>query len=780
MNTPTFRFVDIDQNPLPVDEDLGVQYTRQYGGRWFVKVKENWNGRICLLGTDTSRNLDLFQDDEGLWSLPLKQQIRDVLPDQTTQSRYEAAIGGAGEVTVCLIGIDGRPLLSSAKKLIVRPGNLTESQFSHMIKEIGLMALSSISCTAYETQGSVGNDSHTNEISIKWKTTGGLSNAVDEVMRVMDMVIQQWPIVNRQPLKSIRSEVDTVSVDKAILSPQLLIQRRLNPMRQTFTTRCRVESVDCTENRFIDYVIYVLEKMAQGITELINSQQVVSIEFPIHASESLPPQVKTAIDDANSKGKGFHKNLLAKASQLQDRAATLKQIQNALRKQGVTRTTVQPVSTMRLMRSPGYGSIFQAYQHMKQQYEHLSHVVALYDACISGQIRPTWKIYELWCFLRLYHSVQSEVAGMKPQRNSQTPFEALAIQNGELLLAENKPFFLETTFDNGRHLAVDLQYQAYELSNTNSERKPDIVMRVTIDQTFKRKFIFDAKYRNYRGQGVKQFVQDIYGTARLKYLEGLAEYPKAAFVFHTTYSKEFDYWGEVPLYRVVSDSYNDSTANKSFTVKLDGNGEKGIQLKSCDFAAHRYGAVSLIPEIAGSEGPSQPQLRKLLHLLLQYHCSDTSYHTLKAVPGKFKLENLCLYCGCSAKQVPGYTGFGVCYQCPKCKFLWVLQYCGKLKHSILKTMNYHLHRKQNPDMQDWLYECPTCGARYNSTNPCEYDDTPPLNHDADIDLWGWPDGFVPEEPEYLKDAPLYLAVHSATAVRGKRNHQALVEEDIPF
>ncbi|MBW7840954.1 MAG: hypothetical protein H3C36_15240, partial [Chitinophagaceae bacterium] len=530
------------------------------------------------------------------------------------------------------------------------------------------------------------------------------------------------------------------------------------------------------ENQFVGYVIHTLIQLSQGIAVLLRVQQVAQIQHSRQADNLLPEESVRGIETVNDKGHSFNQVLLAKSNELTAKIAELKRISDIMRQQGVTESSIEPTPTVRLMGSPGYSAVFHAYQHMKRQYNHLSHVVSLYDACISGQIRATWQIYELWCFLKLYHATQSEIAGMRPKAGSQTPFEALILQNGELHLPEDQPFQMESIFDNGRHLLVDLRYQARE-----ADLKPDIVMRLTIDHTFTRKFVFDAKYRNYRGQGVDQFVQDVYGTARFKYLEKLPEQPKASFVFHTTYATGFDYWGEAPLYQAVLDAYNKDEANKLFRVKLGSGIEKPMKLQSCSFSGHRYGAISLIPgEDKDRQRTNREQLRKLLHLLLQYHCSDVTYYSLKKSSASlFRLENTCIYCGCTATEVADYKGRGVYYQCPKCQFLWVLHYCSQQKHSILKLMNYHLHRRQDPKTDEWLYECPECGSRFDPkwANPC--DCSPPYSS-PEVYQCDWEDGYVPEEPEYFRNAPFWSDVQEINNLGYKQISQPFIKDYIPF
>ena len=211
-------------------------------------------------------------------------------------------------------------------------------------------------------------------------------------------------------------------------------------------------------------------------------------------------------------------------------------------------------------------------------------------------------------------------------------------------------------------------------------------------------YYFDAKYRNYRNQGVTQFIADVIDTAKNKYLDQLNA--NASFVFHS--DRRFDFWGEVSLDNFVEKPGHFEEHSSDITTRYP------------EYINHRYGAIALTPGNLADR-----QIKRLIKLIFQYH--DQFCTT-------------CLNCGCEAEtqtswipdpsrggwieqtlkaniinRVPGRWGGAIYCSCKECGDFWVVQRCYGMHHRLLKFGN-SFHQRSPKYPNNLIYLCPECGS----------------------------------------------------------------------
>ena len=303
-------------------------------------------------------------------------------------------------------------------------------------------------------------------------------------------------------------------------------------------------------------------------------------------------------------------------------------------------------------------------------------------------MRKTWELYEIWCFVKLYSAIISQLR-LSPSSNSNNLFESIKLNNGEISIPKNQEFQLQGEFKNKTRINISLWYEPEEIT-IDGLLRPDFKMKIKINSE-ENIYYFDAKYRNYRNQKVEQFITDVIGTAKNKYLDRLKA--KASFVFHSDW--KFDFWGEVPLKTFIKNHEHFQGQTSNITTR---------------YINHRYGAIAFTPGTFANR-----QIERIIRLIFQYH--DRACTT-------------CLNCGCEAEtqtswipdrwteqelkaniinRVSGGWGGAIYCSCKECGDFWVIQRCYKNHHRLLKFANsFHKRSKIYPN--SWIYLCPECGG----------------------------------------------------------------------
>jgi hypothetical protein len=694
MNYPSIYFVD-DQGKLPCQD--GIQHIRQFGGRWRVQLQGEWQWGVAIDENSPLRLVKVWNKND--W----------VLPRNTTQQQQvlKKLAGSAGQITAVLLDSSGKPIMDGTKAtLAIAPANITDEQLDQLIREIGLLALSTSSHVAKEMSASLGEESGNQTKGLEWVPGYGSLVTATALLKLASVVKENWATIEKRPLKSIVTEVAPVNVRRGYSSPQSLIKAKVQPANRRLLGITRVESTKCSENEFICYILDVyLGDVAKGLAktleELLNSQ--LHIDNNITRPKGLSANVKDfhnfikmvdqRISEFNSEKEKQREYLKEKIQELNYYIEWAKQTRKSGFIKDVNTPSKPPLPSQRLIGSPSYSLIFEKYSNSQGGLlPRIQNVMYLLECTYNSKVRCTWEIYEIWCFVRLY-SAFLLYANMKPPHNERLMFECIDIKNG-MLKIPNREFKLECFLEGGKQFKVSLWYDT-----PFKGKRPDIRITISVGNESPKQYCFDAKYHNYKQQGYEWLVGDVLGVARDKYLSCLES--DASFIFHT--DDIIDYWGEVPFNQILQSD-----------VKFSGNGSivfgKTERIKDEYFilksdieknnqngeVGHRYGAISLKPN-----GKTEIQLKKLIRLLLQYHGS---------------LEKACISCGYQLQEADfikssstNKKGVGIYCSCPRCGDFWVRSHCSNSAHPLLKFQDsFHKRSEQEEHKKKWIYICPEC------------------------------------------------------------------------
>lgn len=143
------------------------------------------------------------------------------------------------------------------------------------------------------------------------------------------------------------------------------------------------------------------------------------------------------------------------------------------------------------------------YQQVYRYWLLLQNGLDLLDGETSVGVLPIWKLYELWCFLKIKH-LTMEILGIDPTR----PDDAKLINESSETVFD--PFFggdmegtvVYTNRNNGDKVEVGYQYvfgrnvrRRDGVSSSTVTQKPDIVLNITKKDGQVLTYLFDAKYR---------------------------------------------------------------------------------------------------------------------------------------------------------------------------------------------------------------------------------------------------------------------------------------------
>lgn len=214
--------------------------------------------------------------------------------------------------------------------------------------------------------------------------------------------------------------------------------------------------------------------------------------------------------------------------------------------------------------------------------------------------------------------------------------------------------------------------------NRRNYVKPDFVFRYVYQNKPKGLVILDAKYRDYKSQGVEKWKIDVEEVAIQKYGQMQAVDRK---------------W-RLPLLHSGIVHCDDQVSNNleyQFNPYHVFYNEQLFGVGLSQGTAHKFGSIYMIP--------SQLHVFKnWFRMILEY---------------QLKVYNRCWSCGQQADilirqlvTAGGYPKYH--FTCKSCQEFWVKVHCRQnRKHLIVKhTLNYHL---QVSHQQRWFVVCPCCG-----------------------------------------------------------------------
>jgi hypothetical protein len=355
----------------------------------------------------------------------------------------------------------------------------------------------------------------------------------------------------------------------------------------------------------------------------------------------------------------LQQSISAKIDKLKKNVEWAKYARNSSLLKNITTPSTIPTPSLRLIGSSSYGAIYACFSASQgHALEKLQNVLYLFEYIHRGFVKPVWEIYEIWCFVSIY-SAFVLYGGMYPDQSGNL-FEKIQLVDEDFRVPKNEPFQLVRKLSDGKKLKVVLTYEPIKHNSRRELRTPDILIEISIDGLSLQKFCFDAKYRNYTDQGYEQFTKDVLETAKERYKQQLGL--KACFILHS--DKSYDYWGEVQFNRFLKEKFE-------------------TEIQDNEYVGHEFGAIALLPDSS-----LEQQLKKIIHLLLQYHQNESLATTCISCGYRLKLtEDVCaswkpdrisegeLIRRVISNDSHSGRGTGVYCGCPKCGDFWVVHSC---------------------------------------------------------------------------------------------------------
>lgn len=689
MNYPKISFVDASGRPLSRDKD-GVPFVVQFKARWAIKLDGSWTGGVAVAG-NPYQALSYRQKD-NLW-YPPKNLGGDI-------------VRRSGEVTAVLIDEQNIVIQNAPKAVLrVRPANISEEQMNTMISDIGIMALTAACCVSRAIPIPLGERTGVNNLGRQWIAGSGMLTTATALLDLAATVKNVWPELEKRPLKSFVAQPGLVDIAKAPFSSRTLVQRLINPSKRRIRSIERTESAVCQENEFLCYVLdKYLQTLAGALIESLNAFTIEPISDRFvpstpkrkdEAFQKFTERSRSNIRTANIQGSLLQQKISDAISHLNECQQWAKLARQSQFLQGVITPYTPRLNSLRLTESLTYGLIYSKFVQVKgDALDSIQEVSSLIENISQGNVKPTWEIYEIWCLIKLYSSLIIYTP-LRPISGELGLFQSLFIaKDGAIQVPKDKSFKLKSDVEQDAPFSVRLTYEP-QLRNLDGERRtPDITIEIEVGG-YKKSYCFDAKYRCYAQQGSKRFIEDVIGTAKEKYKEGLSA--SASFILHS--DAEIDYWGEVPFNVFLSQTLNE-------------------QSEVSDWVGHGYGAISLVPN-----HHEDTQLKKIIKLLLQYHsaqllttCTTCGYQLVIGrdaftswKPDKMSEREL-------AKRVVesssgAGSGTGIYCSCPQCGDFWVVQSCFGPHHRLLKFKDCFHKASAHPEFKgNWMYQCPECGS----------------------------------------------------------------------
>ena len=678
-----FYYVDSFGKPLPTLDD--TQHISQYNGRWHIHIEPEWEGGVVV---DGEPPISLVKTSAHKWSLP-----HDNLYEG------ERLKGAIGILSASLVDTKGQITPGNTRRLAIEPANMTWAELGKVINEIGILALLTESCSQGDVHMPTEEEIGVSEIGVPLGAGRGPLRTASEVLRLYKTFKQQWKMLQQRPLTKIVRGSGHVKIGSLNMSPRTMLKHKMEPGRATVMDTTLREDVSCSENQFLVFVLdHFLSDLAKNLAitlkALLMSIGEDAVSSQLLSADAPKPNQKDFIERARQRGKNitpeydkYQKTVKDTINKLETCAkwASVARKSNFLR--NIKTPSELPPPTLRLMHSAHYGPLFrQTSSSRGEMFGGLKHITHLLECITKGRIRPAWELYEIWCVVKLYSLFVINLH-LYPPHGEPGLFDRLIIQDSHMVIPSNFPFRLEGRYS-GKQIRVEIWYEREFHS-----AKPDIFIDMEISG-IKKKYVFDAKYRNYQRQGADQFFKDVCGQARDRYLDGLGV--TSSFILHT--DKPFDYWGEVPV-------------NQFSEAKFSASAEAAN-----NFVAHKIGAAYLKPN-----SDADHQFDKLFHLMMQYHgplrdvCLRCGYHLSHSqdmepdwLPDYISKSQLAQRVLTSGESCGHGTGL-VCI-CPKCNNFWVVQRCFGPNHLLMKTGKTCLHKHSAKHHGRWMYICPVCGS----------------------------------------------------------------------
>jgi hypothetical protein len=257
MNYPLLYFVNCEGKKLPGEN--GYQYYLQFEEKsWYLQTDEDWDGGVGLVNELESDIFPLKIDNylsKKRWKLPPEDKNAKSTSRKEREKKRKQIAGCAGWTTAVLLDKHDQLIPEAPQaRLQINYGNLTEEDFNEIMAEIGLLALSVGSFFSYLSSSYQGEEAG-EELGQNIDPNGSLLTAPQVLLDLYNLTRNLWTEIEKRPLKSFRNGITSVDITKNFNSPQVLISRKMGLSKKRILAMSSVESLDCSENQFLCYVL---------------------------------------------------------------------------------------------------------------------------------------------------------------------------------------------------------------------------------------------------------------------------------------------------------------------------------------------------------------------------------------------------------------------------------------------------------------------------------------------------------------------------------------------
>lgn len=651
---------------------------------------------------------------------------------QATKSKLESRwrkeqAGAAGDIEVVVRNQKGVVVCRST--LTIRPANFSEAELQRLLDEIGQLALSQV--TRVWARGL--------RVEPRDSLDSG-SIAFEALEKCLQTWMNVWHGIERAPLRAHSIVLGHTSINTALRRPNGIRAVLSNPGRQRVVSPTIVETTNCTENQWVLWALaMVIRPTLDALllsTTLAAEQQVDDRKWILSRLDIAIEQWKLpdAVQFREKLGKAMNKPGTSIAQP--KLRALLSQVNTYLQSSlfdGLNPPLEEPIRTERLISHSLYGALVKGIDDcFGEMTRSLSRAATFLGRIRAGQIKSTWRCYEIWCLLALIDSFQ-RLARFEALSANDWWINRLAERDGELSLdvSRARPVTLQRSKDDLLD-QIELMYEPKIPSLRGADGNPitkgvrtltpDFLFHVMRSDTSTHRMdsfyvVMDAKYRDYSKQR-EVMAEDAWTVCRAKYLEGFREasragaagsvMPRAVFVLHSNPPRadSSEYWGEQPLRNWLQST----GARPDFVGHGIGD----------TWQNHSIGLLPFRPDFDRVRISSQ-----IIDLWFTYYCQNAKSSAIcprcayRLKPGKdtrfdsnpgknYTEESLISLTreGGIKKRRP--TLF---HMCSECGFYWVENHCFHNHHLLLKLGKRTMHAPSRQGYDPlWMYVCPACGS----------------------------------------------------------------------
>ena len=482
------KLIFVKRNTLqPLTKDgEGNYYIRQHEP-WSIQISENYEGQV-VLKRENNKHFELLKRKSNyneIWDLP---NYKDLNFEERTY------VTGAGKITALLLDKKGQEIASSVLEVV--PSNIKSEDLDKMIEEIGQLALSTASCVYRDIKDE------------KYKQSGNEGVKVlimaQDILDLYQVFKSNWRLLIQKPLKSIKHELGVVNLNQINNSPRNLIKAKIQPEKRKVFGFITNESLACVEN---EYLCYILDKylitLAKGLIDTLQSLHITTenIDPNLIIQQTKPQRTDKHFQDFQNlsvenakKLKQVRINIKNEINQaiidLQKCYSWAKNIRYQSFLGKIKTPHKLSLVTTRLMDSFAYRIIFNQFLKCKSHSNLEVEILELFEYIYSRPVHTTWRIYEIWCFVKLY-SAFILYAGFKPVDNTDL-FKQLRYSSQGLTIPSGIIFKLQSITDDGK-TEIDINFWYDTLYQ---QKRPDIRLEISINGKIPKQYCFDANTKS--------------------------------------------------------------------------------------------------------------------------------------------------------------------------------------------------------------------------------------------------------------------------------------------